>query len=411
MGATRFLLAGNGLYNNRGCEAIIRGTVQVLSGAFGADTLFTVASFGEQEDFKRQQNGEADPRVSHFLIRKSDRKLSAEYLKSWLNRKLKIPLDWSLYELPQEETEFAAALEVGGDNYSLDYSLPMPFLRLDRKILERGLPLVHWGSSIGPFSSNPDIERKMAEHLKKFTVIYVRETRSRKYLESLGLRNLVQVADPAFLMEPVEVPGLELPGSFIGLNFSRHTAKRGAGGELDSWTAICADVVERVSDRTGMPVVLIPHVYSFGDKGRFASQDRQFMREVLERVRGGRDVSLLSPDLGAAQVKWVISKSQVFAGARTHSTIAAISTCVPTISLAYSMKAFGINEDVFGSLDYCIDVKKMGENPDELPTRIARVLEERSAVAARLNSVVPGLKMLALKAGEDLKARLGGGIS
>lgn len=406
MAKTRFLLVGNGLYNNRGCEAIVRGTVAVLSSAFGEDTRFTVASFGETEDFARQKEGEKDNRVGHFLIRKSEKKLSTEYLKSWLNRKLKIPVDWSLYELPVEETEFAAALQVGGDNYSLDYSLPLPFLRLDKKILERGLPLVHWGSSIGPFTADPSIERKMADHLRKFTVIYARETRTRKYLESLGLSNIVQVADPAFMMAPVEVEGLGLPKKFIGLNFSRHTAKRGAGGELGSWTSICADAVERVADRTGLPVLLIPHVYSFGDRGRFASQDRQFLREVFERVRGARDVSLLSPDLGAAQVKWVISKAEAFAGARTHSTIAAISSSVPTISLAYSMKAFGINEDVFGNLDYCLDVKKMSEQPDDLPTKMVKMLEERDRVVGHLNSVVPGLRNLALKAGTDLRARL-----
>jgi polysaccharide pyruvyl transferase WcaK-like protein len=53
-------------------------------------------------------------------------------------------------------------------------------------------------------------------------------------------------------------------------------------------------------------------------------------------------------NIGARQVKWVISKCRYFIGARTHATVAAFSTGVPTISIAYSKKARGINRDIFG---------------------------------------------------------------
>ena len=52
----------------------------------------------------------------------------------------------------------------------------------------------------------------------------------------------------------------------------------------------------------------------------------------------------------------------VFLGARTHSTIAAWSTLVPTIAVAYSIKAYGLVEYIFSKEDiskYLIDIRKV----------------------------------------------------
>lgn len=47
--------------------------------------------------------------------------------------------------------------------------------------------------------------------------------------------------------------------------------------------------------------------------------------------------------------KYIISKCRMFVGARTHATIAAYSTCVPTLVVGYSVKARGIARDLFGT--------------------------------------------------------------
>jgi colanic acid/amylovoran biosynthesis protein len=55
--------------------------------------------------------------------------------------------------------------------------------------------------------------------------------------------------------------------------------------------------------------------------------------------------------MNATQLKYIISQCRFFIGARTHATIAAMSTGVPCTSIAYSVKARGINRDLFGSED------------------------------------------------------------
>ena len=44
---------------------------------------------------------------------------------------------------------------------------------------------------------------------------------------------------------------------------------------------------------------------------------------------------------------------------RTHATIAAWSTHVPTVSIAYSVKAIGLNTDLFGDLRYVLETPRL----------------------------------------------------
>ena len=50
-------------------------------------------------------------------------------------------------------------------------------------------------------------------------------------------------------------------------------------------------------------------------------------------------------------MKYIISKCDLFIGARTHSTIAAYSTRIPTLVLGYSVKSRGIAKDIFGTYE------------------------------------------------------------
>ena len=64
----------------------------------------------------------------------------------------------------------------------------------------------------------------------------------------------------------------------------------------------------------------------------------------------GNAVNIMPSEFNASQIKQVISQFHFFIGARTHATIAAFSSGVPTISIAYSVKAKGINKDLLGEI-------------------------------------------------------------
>jgi polysaccharide pyruvyl transferase WcaK-like protein len=97
-------------------------------------------------------------------------------------------------------------------------------------------------------------------------------------------------------------------------------------------------------------------------------------------------ISILPRGLNAAQLKDVIRRCDGFMGARTHATVAALSQRVPTTSIAYSVKAKGINQDLFGHTRYvletpCVTAASLRQHFDLLQAEAEQI---RSLLDARL---------------------------
>ena len=173
-----FILAGNGPYENRGCEAIVRGTTKILKHYYQNPEFISVSDFQNEDQYKKQCKTEIDGSIHHkktypiksvfqpdWLVDKIYRKFSPERAKNNIFRDMLPYLD-----------EARAVLSVGGDNYSLDYGVPRLFTDLDDIVLNNNKPLIIWGASVGPFDKRPDYEKFMRDHLKKVTGIFVRES-------------------------------------------------------------------------------------------------------------------------------------------------------------------------------------------------------------------------------------------
>ncbi len=114
---------------------------------------------------------------------------------------------------------------------------------------------------------------------------------------------------------------------------------------------------------------------------------------------------LVSPEYNAAETKWIISQMAFFAGARTHSTIAALSSGIPTLSFAYSIKARGINRDLFGHTNYCMDPEDL--DAEAVASRVTSMLDESATIRSDLAGRIPGIQRAALSAGMGLKHLIG----
>lgn len=400
-----FILAGNGSYENRGCEAIIRGTVKILRECFHDPKFICLSHFESDEQYRKQCLFETDRRIVHIASHRFSRKKA---IKTFWK-----PKTWSavyqnffdcdaLYVRTYTDmlpfiSETAAVLSVGGDNYSLDYGVPHLFTALDDLVLQRGKPIILWGASVGPFHTMPNYEQYMIKHLKKVTGIFARESATINYLKQLGINeNVYPVADPAFLMDSEQPKeDIYIEEGAIGLNFSPLMAKFITGGDLEQWTSMVQGIITEVAIRTERPVYLIPHVTNLG------SNDYVFMHNVLSLMgEKNENITLLSPRYTAAETKWIIGQMTLFAGTRTHSTIAAISSGVPTLSFAYSIKAQGINRDIFGHTDYCIDLKDM--ETKGVTKRITSMLDQDDSIRGILRDRIPVVQMLARNAGMKL---------
>jgi colanic acid/amylovoran biosynthesis protein len=399
-GGQHFLLVGTTLYLNRGCEAIVRGTMTVLRRSFGDGIRVTAASAGTPSLVRAQNPVEPDRAIRHIPLRYG--RFSIPWALDQAGKRLRLPAAAEQWTLGGAVKDACVALAVGGDNYSLDYGLPDEFMKADRFLFASGVPVVLWGASIGPFDADTKFEKEMLDHLKRMRGIFVRESASARYLESQGFSTVRRVADPAFVMEPAEPSedkiGMKVSEGAAGINFSPHMAAYVSGGDLDAWRGMCAETVIQVLRQSGRDVLLVPHVFHATP----LNNDHGFLESVSAAVRQktGRSVPVLGGSLSAREIKWAIGRCAVFAGCRTHSTIAALSSGVPTLSLAYSRKARGLNQDIFGSQEYCIEPSEA--SADRISQGLLRLVSESSAIRGRLGEVLPRIRARAFAAGEYL---------
>lgn len=398
-----FILAGNGPYENRGCEAIVRGTVEILSKCFENSEFLVYSHFVSQQQYLSQVNGEKDKRITHkgfvyakkysfrWIFENIIERLSPESFQKYLYKNM-------LRYLPDAK----AILSVGGDNYSLDYGKPKYFLDMNDLIISRKKPLILWGASVGPFSDNPKYEKLIIEHLRK-VVIFARESETVDYLASKGLTdNVSRVSDPAFLMAAegpsTEKLQFEIKEGAIGINLSPLMAKYVTGGDLFSWTKLAAQIIESVRNELKRPVYLIPHVTMPHN------DDFLFMQDALSLIEDKHDLVLVPSIFNAAESKWIIGKMSIFAGARTHSVIAAFSSGVPALSFTYSSKGVGIGFDCLETKDFCLKADEI--EPNLVVRKIKEIDDNSSLIRSKLRVRIEEIRNKSMASGLFLRSIL-----
>jgi colanic acid/amylovoran biosynthesis protein len=165
----KILFYGQGEYSNRGCEAIIKGTISILSKQIN-NLDVTVASFHAEQDKKHVING-ITSYVNHGIV--EDR-----WSKDWFwavlcNRLLHNP-ELREKRLQKQVINTAhkvdAVFSIGGDNYC--YGVPYFAYAIDKEIRKTNKTLFLWGASI----NDEAIDGKMVKDLERFDRIFVRES-------------------------------------------------------------------------------------------------------------------------------------------------------------------------------------------------------------------------------------------
>lgn len=401
----KFLLVGNAPYRNRGCEAIVRGTMEILTATFGKDIAIQAGVMASPGVVNAQAETELDERIDTFPISHVGSRGSLKWWMSQANKRLGTEFQHHVRDLNGHTANVDMALQIGGDNYSLDYGRPWDYMAVDRVLQKRDIPVVLWGASVGPFDKDPEFEPIILEHLKSLTGIFVRETFTQAYLRDNGVSDNVHlVADPAFLMVPTRpkddaVCKLVEGGDVIGINVSPLVARfSDLGGDLDAWRQRTVDMIIAVAEAFKRPVLLVPHVGA----PKPGDDDFAFLQGVHSLVseQTSLPVDIVPRGLNGSEMKWLIGQCHVFAGARTHSTIAGLSSCVPTFSMSYSIKAMGINNDLFGHHDFCKSVAKLPV--ETFVESIGRLIDERDEISAHLQQKMVEMKAGALRGGQIL---------
>lgn len=390
----KFYLAGQKDFGNRGCEALVRSVSSIIRARI-PNAEFLVPTFDRARDAKQW------PQMAESGCTFIDGPKRSSIIKWWNRICLRIPSIVGLWEpkyslekrVRDELEECDAVLMIGGDTISLDYGPGSLFLwsGFMDAAKRAGHPTILFAASVGPFDKSPVIERYMIRHLLGYSAICVRESSSLRYLEQLGLNNVTLVADPAFTLMPESVDSVrpyDNPGEgVLAFNVSplintSWLANNPGKSLIDE----CAAFILRVLSETKLSVALLPHVDPLD--GAIENSDSHFMSSLLAAVGNKTNrVSLVPRGLNAAQLKFIVGCSRFLIAARTHATVAGWSQCVPTVSIAYSVKARGLNIDLFGTHDYVLDTPKVSR--ETLWTSYVMLEEREVELRAQLADKMP----------------------
>lgn len=371
---------------NHGCEAIVRSTAKMLG------TELTLFSSSPEEEKKYA--------IDHIATVIEDcyvpvKKGTMEYLICALDHKLH-GHDYQFIRrghkaLLDKVSEGDICLSIGGDNYCYTGTDKLGYY--NRMLHKKGCKTVLWGCSVEPSS----LTKSVVEDLKRYDLITVRESLSYEGLRQAGIANNVLLcSDPAFQLDFVEQP---LPEGFtaentIGINVSPLAADCG-NLVMENYV----EMIKYILAETDNQILLIPHVV------KPESDDRKTLKLLFDRFCHTGRIELLD-DHNCMELKGIISQCRMFVGARTHATIAAYSTCVPTLVAGYSIKARGIAKDIFGTDEnYVIPVQRL-DDPKCLKNAFIWLEHHEEEIRCHLSEIMPDYKAQAFIASNAVQRML-----
>lgn len=366
MNLTLYPHGGSG---NHGCEAIVRATAHITGASlklfssrpdedhrYGLDRICTILN--DHQQFHRT---------------------SLQFWRAFLKYKLGDAKALDTYyfsPIIQEAEHSDYALSIGGDNYC--YGVPENIYLINQTLRQRGVKTILWGCSIEPNA----IDHRMLHDLKGYHHIIARESITYHALQEKGVENVSLIPDPAFMLqrEDLPLPDGFIPGNTVGINVSPLIVNYEShhGATMRNYFRL----VEHIINHTDMNIALIPHVV-WPD-----NDDRKPLDEIYQHYsQTGRVVMI--QDCNAEQLKGYIARCRFMVAARTHASIAAYSSQVPTLVVGYSVKAHGIATDLFGtSENYVLPVQSL-ENDEYLANSFLHLKENEAEILAQYSQTMP----------------------
>lgn len=400
-----YMHAGSG---NHGCEAIVNSLCHMMK----EDAVLVSYRGNEDEQYTlkdlceiKQERSFEEHKLAHI----------AYYAYRMLTKDAASFLRYR-YEDIFEKPMSPLAISIGGDNYCYDSMLSD--LRLaNLAFTQKGTKTVLLGCSIEPeLLKSGQGTNRILEDLSHYHLIIARESLTYNALcaafekrqeegnhnnsnnttrDTLAIPRIVQIPDPAFTLRYVrkKVPDGFWKGNTVGVNVSPLIQK---SESVPGITMKCyEELIEWIIEHTDMQIALIPHVVWKNN------DDRKPLSELYEKYKSTERL-LQIPDGSCEELKGYISQCRFFVGARTHATIAAYSTCVPTLVVGYSVKAAGIAQDLFGSTDrYVLPVQSLKESQD-LVQGFQWLMEQEDSIREHLQRKIPDYQRQALQTGEEI---------
>ncbi|MCE7700037.1 MAG: polysaccharide pyruvyl transferase family protein [Methanobacterium paludis] len=347
-----------GVYNY-GCEAIVRGTEIILHKKW-PDAHIKYASLRPEDDKKRLKGCDVE-----IISRKIHRFGSIHRFNGLIAYQTGLYFKKPFQEDLKWIEDCDVIFSIGGDLYTIPNNYKEPKKKYYNSLIHFGEAVkahekkfVIWGASIGPFEGYPKAKKAFVNQLCQADFIISREPVTTRYLKSLGIKNVTECADPAFAVpKPKDIKKNDLhPKVHIGINLSPLSSSYSFKSNMNDVIKKQADLVTSLIKEFDAQVTLIPHVVCDFDVN---DDDLRYLKQIKSQIDiDVKDhVDLIENDIGFLGTKEILSNCDVVIAARMHCAINAISIGVPTIFLAYSKKAYGMAEYVYGNNKWVIPLK------------------------------------------------------
>ena len=381
----KIFLYNHGGSENHGCEALVRTVCEL----FKEEDIILYSEMPQQDlHYGIQQFADVKS------AKKAYSKLSPSFIKAYYSLKKKNDY-FSIDILPYRKTikEFRTGdieISVGGDIYCYD-DYPK-YIQLHQMICQRGCKTILLGCSLNEKLFN---DPKFVEDMKSYDYISARESLTYELLKKAGLKSIGLSPDSAFTLpkEEVQLPSNFIENNTVGINVSPLVMEREQEDNvlLDNYRNLIAYIL----NKTDYAVALIPHVIWSGN------DDRSILNKLYDEFKKSERIVVIQ-DCNCMQLKGYIAKCRFFVGARTHATIAAYSTEVPTLVVGYSIKSRGIAKDIFGREEnYVIPIEQIKEE-NKLTQAFIWLQENENHIKEHLKKRMPQY----IKDAENVKEKI-----
>lgn len=358
---SQIVLYAHGGSMNHGCEAIVRSMIKylnltkkdyLLSNNSIEDIYYGLDDYLTIRDVKSEVNTGFLYRIKSKLVTNLDKYYYRQLYKC----------------LPYLVKDCDTAYSIGGDNYCYR-GMDLEMMVMHQLIKKAGLKTILMGCSVEPESLSDEV----LDDLKQYDKIYCRESLTYDSLNRYGFTNLKLLPDTAFILDKkdIDLPLEFIKGNLVGINVSPLVLKKNKDPEIVFKNFVT--LINYILKDTDMNVVLIPHViWNHND-------DRGPLRKLFDYFKETNRIVLIE-DHNAEELKGIISRCRFLVAARTHASIAAYSSRIPTLVLGYSIKSHGIAKDLFGTdCNFVLPVERL-TNEDELKNSFIWIIEHERLI-------------------------------
>ena len=249
-----------------------------------------------------------------------------------------------------------------------------------------GTPLVMAPQTIGPFTKGWS---KLAARLsmRLCAVVASRDRMSTEAARALGCAGVIEASDVALRLpyDPPDARGIGSPVR-VGINVSGllmgggYTGRNEFGLKMD-YPGLIRDLIRYFQAHPdGCEVHLVPHVIVRSGP-MIGEDDYRASKALAEEFPG----SVLAPAFESpSEAKTYIAGLDFFMGARMHACIAAFSSGVPVMPMAYSRKFEGL----FGTIGYARTVDCTSEFAEDILAKITSTFESRAILKEEANTAL-----------------------